>query len=68
MISNVTLSPQVAVARNQAIQDAAVPSAASTAKGLEETKNKIAIDDASKNNDIRVNAAKAALSLSKLRV
>ena len=54
------ISPQAAVAHNQGIIDAANAGAAQTAKGLEETKNKIAIDDAAKANDIKVNAAKAA--------
>ena len=55
------INPQAAVAYNQSLIDAQAASAAKTAQGLEDTKNKIAIDDAAKANDIKVNTAKAAL-------
>ena len=54
------ISPQAAVSHNQAIQDAQTAAAAQTAKGLEETKNRITVDDAAKANDIKVNAAKSS--------
>ena len=53
------ISPQAAAAHNQSIIDAQTAAAAKTAQGLEETKNKIAVNDAQSANTIKENAAKA---------
>jgi hypothetical protein len=55
------ISPQAAVAHNQAIQDAAATAAADTAKGKDKLGNEIALANVNSDNTIKQNAAKLAV-------